>query len=137
MLRESDTGFLASALRRARPRLERALRRAVRQQAEALLRAKRGNCYAAAEALYHILGGKRAGWTAMVIRLKSPEASNTETHWYLRHKSGLVIDPSRRQFNEPGWWPTPDYSKGRATWFLTKRPSKRAKRVMEILTWHE
>lgn len=87
---------------------------------------KRGNCYVASEALYHILGGKREGWTPMRMRTRS------DTHWFLRHKSGLIIDPSRRQFRA-----LPDYRKGRGSGFLTKTPSRRTLALMEILTWQK
>lgn len=65
------------------------------------------------------------GWNVMRI-LKC----QGDTHYYLEHDNGMIIDPSRRQFKR-----LPDYSKGRRTGFLTKRPSKRAVALMEILTW--
>lgn len=86
---------------------------------------RRGNCYAAAEALYHILGGKSAGWKPMCMRTK------TDTHWFIKHDSGLILDPSRAQFGGR----FPDYSKARGKGFLTKQPSRRAKALMEQLTW--
>lgn len=98
-------------------------------------RQRRGNCYAASEALYHILGGKAAGWTPMHIKMTDPGASNTENHWFLRHKSGMILDPSTQQFDHPGWWKRPDYSKARGSGFLTKRPSRRARALMKRLTW--
>lgn len=84
----------------------------------------RGNCYVASEALFHILGGKAEGWQAM--RVKVPG----DTHWYLRHRSGVIVDPSRCQFTR-----LPPYGKGRAAGFLTKQPSKRARALMDTLTW--
>lgn len=92
--------------------------------------AKWGNCYVASEALYHILGGKRAGWTPMRIRL-GPNC----VHWFLKHKSGLILDPARRQFRAKGWCRAPDYTKARGSGFLTKWPSERARRLMRRLTW--
>lgn len=86
---------------------------------------KRGNCYVVSEAAYHILGGKRAGWKPMVMR------TSTDTHWFLRHESGMVLDLSRRQFHGQ----LPDYSKARGSGFLTKRPSKRARILIERMTW--
>lgn len=84
-----------------------------------------GNCYAAAEALYHILGGKASGWRPMVLRL-----NKGATHWWLEHTSGLRLDPSVQQFVVP-----PDYNLGRGCGFLTKRPSKAARKLMAALTW--
>lgn len=85
---------------------------------------KRGNCYVSCEALYHLLGGKAAGYKPM--RLKHER----DTHWYLQHSSGLIIDPTSSQFKTP-----PDYSKGVGCGFLTKRPSKRAALLMTTLVW--
>ena len=84
----------------------------------------RGNCYVASEALYHVLGGKAAGYTPMRMRV------GRETHWFLRHSSGLIPDPSVRQFRR-----TPDYSLARGSGFLTRRPSKRAKALIKVLTY--
>jgi hypothetical protein len=84
----------------------------------------RGNCYASSEALYHLFGGKEAGWKPTVLRHEG------STHWYLTHRSGLVVDPTAAQFRKP-----PDYSKGRGCGFLTKKPSRRARRIMDILLW--
>jgi hypothetical protein len=85
---------------------------------------RRGNCYAASEALYHILGGKRAGWKPMHLKGRGIG------HWYLQHKSGMILDPSGRQFDKK-----PDYSKGKGCGFLTKRPSVRARMVIDTLTY--
>lgn len=86
---------------------------------------KRGNCYVASEALYHVLGGKAAGWKPMRVRLPD------DVHWFLKHESGLIVDPSRKQFG--GY--LPDYTLARGSGFLTKRPSKRARALMKNLTW--
>lgn len=85
---------------------------------------RRGNCYVASEALYHALGGKRAGWTPMRMRVPG------DTHWFLRHASGVIVDPSRQQFRKPL-----DYSKARGAGFLTRRPSKRARILLDTLTF--
>jgi hypothetical protein len=87
---------------------------------------KRGNCYVSCEALYHLIGGKLAGWKAMTLRHEG------DVHWYLIHKSGLIIDPTISQFKKK-----PDYSKGRGRGFLTKKPSKRAVEMMEIMVWQK
>lgn len=96
---------------------------------------RRGNCYYATEALFHILGGRRAGWKAMRLTLGEGQRGGLETHWFLLHQSGVIVDPSRRQFQAKDWWPAPDYSQGRGAGFLTKRPSRKARKLIELLTW--
>jgi hypothetical protein len=86
----------------------------------------RGNCYAASEALYHLLGGKRAGWKAMYMNTKE-----TGHHYLLQHKSGLILDPTVKQFGGL----KPDYSKAKGIGFLTKRPCKRTRELMERILW--
>ena len=86
----------------------------------------RGNCYAACEALYHLIGGKEAGWKPMQMKHEG------DSHWFLKHSSGLVIDPTVRQFKKK-----PKYSKARGRGFLTKSPSYRAEWLMYHLTWKE
>lgn len=92
---------------------------------------KRGNCYAASEALYHIMGGKKAGWKPMRFPLVGPN-KRMDTHWFLKHVSGLVIDISVRQFKTK-----PDYRDAVGSGFLTKKPSKRARRLINELTWQQ
>lgn len=79
-----------------------------------------GHCYVASEAMYHALGGKDAGWTPHQI---THEGS---PHWFLRHKSGAIVDPTADQFKTPV-----PYDKARGKGFLTKKPSKRAQIVLE------
>lgn len=75
-----------------------------------------GHCYILSEAAFHLLGGKKAGWTPQHIRHLDM------SHWYLKHKDGTILDLSVDQF------PTkPNYQNGRGNGFLTKKPSKRAK----------
>ena len=83
-----------------------------------------GNCYATSEALYHLLGGKDAGWTPM--QMKHEKVS----HWFLRHSSGLVLDVTAQQFDTP-----PDHSTARGREFMTKEPSERARDLMHQLLW--
>lgn len=85
---------------------------------------KRGNCYITSEALYHLLGGKRAGWTPIRSRV------GNDTHWALRHKSGFILDATVRQFKR-----RPKYDGFQGSGFLTKHPSKRARNLMEIILW--
>jgi hypothetical protein len=85
----------------------------------------RGNCYVVSEAVYHILGGKKAGWKPMVMR------TDTDTHWFLIHQNGLILDLSQKQFNGK----LPDYSKARGSGFLTKKPSNRAQQLIQRMTY--
>jgi hypothetical protein len=86
----------------------------------------RGNCYVTAEALFHNLGGRKAGWKPMFLRLDCGES-----HWFLKHESGLILDASAPQFRGK----LPNYSQARGHGFLTVRPSKRARVLMKELTW--
>lgn len=76
------------------------------------------------EALFHLLGGKAGGWKPMRMRHEG------DTHWFLKHSSGLIVDATVSQFQK-----TPDYSKAVGSGFLTKRPSRRAKELMRKLVW--
>ena len=85
---------------------------------------QRGNCYVASEALYHLIGGKAAGWTPMRMRTWN------DTHWFLRHESGVILDPTMGTLTTG----KPDYELGRGCGFLTKQPSKRAVVLMGHIT---
>lgn len=87
----------------------------------------RGNCYVASEALYHLLGGKKAGWTPVFMNTRA-----TGNHWFLKHESGLILDATSQQFKRGI---KPDYSRGRSRGFLTRRPSRRAQQLMNDLVW--
>jgi hypothetical protein len=93
---------------------------------------KRGNCYVTSEALYHLLGGKKAGYKPMVMRHEG------DTHWFL-YQTGVtvngvkvdkILDPTVSQFKT-----RPDYTKARGSGFLTKKPSKRARELMKKMVW--
>ena len=79
----------------------------------------RGQCYVISEALYHFLGGKVEGWTPQVVRHEG------NTHWYLKHRDGLIVDATAAQFKTPV-----PYHKGRGCGFLTKKPSRRTRQLM-------
>lgn len=89
---------------------------------------RRGNCYVTCEALYHLLGGKKAGYVPHRLRHEG------DVHWYLVHRAtgegDMIIDPTVSQFKT-----RPDYSKGVGAGFLTKKPSKRARDMMRRLVW--
>jgi hypothetical protein len=83
----------------------------------------KGPCYPASEALYTLLGGKRAGLTPMRIRHEGVP------HWYLRWETvagTFYIDPTSSQFKSPV-----PYESGVGCGFLTKGPSKRAVAIIE------
>ena len=82
----------------------------------------KGQCYPASEAVYHLLGGKKAGLTPVV----------GPNHWWLKTKTGEIIDVTKDQFPE-GY---PYYHDGRGCGFLTKKPSKRAQRIIETVQAH-
>ena len=87
---------------------------------------RKGNCYFTSEAVYHLLGGKDAGWKPM--RLTHEGTS----HWYIQHESGFRIDLTKDQFKTE-----PDYSKGKGNGFLTKKPSFRAAALIDLLQWYD
>ncbi len=78
-----------------------------------------GHCYVASEAAYYMLGGKEEGWKPMHMYHLG------ESHWFLKHESGFILDLTYNQFKSPL-----DYSKARGMGFLTKVPSKRAKKLL-------
>jgi len=83
-----------------------------------------GHCYVASEAMYHLLGGVRSGYTPQQINHEG------ESHWYLRHKeTGKILDPTANQFETPV-----PYEKGRGKGFLTAHPSVRARTVIAGIT---
>ena len=78
-----------------------------------------GHCYAASEALYHLLGGKGAGWTPVRLRHEGGP------HWFLRHLDGTVLDPTSDQFDTPV-----PHTEGVGCGFLTRQPSARAAEII-------
>lgn len=87
----------------------------------------RGNCYVTAEALFHLLGGKQAGWKPMCVRHRG------DTHWFLQHETGMIVDPVARGLWAKHEWP--DYSKARGKGFLTANPSERAIQMMLAMSY--
>lgn len=103
--------------------------------------ARRGNCYVTIEALWHLLGGKKSVWQPAYVKHEG------DTHWFLAKKTFwwvaknkkpvegfwknvMILDPTRKQFRK-----RPPYELGRACGFLTKNPSKRAKKLMNKMLW--
>lgn len=92
----------------------------------------RGNCYVTCEALWHLLGGMKSNWTPHVYRFASGE-----THWFLRHNVlHIVLDPTRKQFTKLSDWEMKNlYYEARGCGFLTKKPSRRAAKLMKEMLW--
>jgi len=81
-----------------------------------------GLCYIAAEALFHLDGGREK---YLIEHVKMPSGI---THWYLRKREGFtVVDITIEQFYDN----PPDHSKGKGGNFLTKKPSKRAQVIID------
>lgn len=80
----------------------------------------KGTCglysYIGNETLFHLLGGKDGGYTAMIRKV------NNDTHWYLRDRDGKYLDVTKDFFTDDPI----DYSSGKGTSFMSKRPSKRS-----------
>ena len=88
---------------------------------------RRGNCYVACEALFHLLGGYASGWHPRYVKHEG------DTHWYLLQKeTNLILDPTSSQFKTK-----PDYTKSKGCGFLTNHPSKRARELMEKIVWQK
>lgn len=90
-----------------------------------------GHCYAAAEALFHMVGGRAKGWLPCVMsNLTWQEGLDPgETHWFIRHeRTGEILDPTARQFDV-----LVPYERSKGCGFLTKGPSRRARVIMERL----
>ena len=61
-----------------------------------------GHCYVASQALYSLLGAKKAGYSPLCMQHEGG------SHWaILREKDGAILDPTVAQFKT-----IPDYSKG-------------------------
>lgn len=109
-----------------------------------------GHCAVATEALYHIAGGREAGFIPTVCAYQADdkgmyfgpdaqkEGRHRETHWWLRAPNdkgergkGDILDVTVGQYDEP--FP---YEKGRGTGFMQpqKKPSKRAQIVIDRVT---
>ena len=100
-----------------------------RAAAEAAGKASAGHCYAASEALFHLLGGSASGWVPQVVGHQSwPEGLGPGgTHWYLKNRrTGEVLDPTAEQFLPL----SVPYGAGRGCGFLTAGPSRRARVII-------
>jgi hypothetical protein len=86
---------------------------------------RKGNCYVTCEALYHLLGGKKAGYKPMFMYHED------QPHWFLSCGWGKSwIDPTAKQFKT-----SPNWSLAKGKGFLTKHPSKKARLLMKQLLY--
>lgn len=81
-----------------------------------------GHCYVASEALFHLLGGKEAGWE--VHRVRHHDAN----HWFLDHPEYGLLDVTAKQYDDDV-----PYHDSRRTGFLTPYASKRAAKLIELV----
>lgn len=79
-----------------------------------------GHCYVASEAAYYLLGGREEGWQPCHIYHLGA------SHWYLRHSTGAILDLTAEQFQSPL-----NYENGGGKGFLTNKPSKRCKLLLQ------
>lgn len=96
-----------------------------------------GLCYVAAEAGYHLLGGKKAGWRPFFVKVSGVP------HWFIEYipsapywLRSMRLDPCGSQFKDDENW-MPHYPDAVGKGFLTNKPSKRAqiliKRVKQYI----
>ena len=86
-----------------------------------------GHCAVAAEAAYHILGGRARGWVPMVL---PKHVLGNNTHWWIENRiTGERFDPTAEQW---GSAPIP-YHLGKGCGFMAPngRPGRRARIVIE------
>ena len=92
--------------------------------AEPQARPYTGHCYVAAEAAYHLLGGRAVGLHPMSV-----SREHGGPHWFLVDDAGNIIDPTSEQFAQRELERLYAHARGRG--FLTKQPSRRARIVMD------
>lgn len=88
-----------------------------------------GHCYAASEAIFHMLGGVGQGWGAQVLTSRTwPEGLRKgQTHWFLKNRlTGAIIDATSGQFGNL----VPKHEAGVGCGFLTRTPSRRAAEII-------
>lgn len=98
-----------------------------------------GLCFAATNAVYHLLGGKAAGLTPMnatyydpeLARL-APETQGRASHWWIRDADGAYIDPTADQYTVFG--ETPPYEIGVGRGFNTRvdQPTQAGQKIIDL-----
>lgn len=86
-----------------------------------------GHCYAASEALFHLLGGFDSDFRPCRVKLKEAHGQIPAgtRHWWLIDSAGRRLDISGEQF--PERFP---YEQGTNGGFLTRVPSERARKFI-------
>jgi hypothetical protein len=88
-----------------------------------------GCCYVATEALFH-LWGRENGFTPMRVKYRL-NCKTTGMHWFLEQRAtGLQVDITADQFPKRR---EPDYENAIPCGFMTKKPSKRARQVIDAV----
>lgn len=85
-----------------------------------------GHCYVATEAAFYLLGGKEEGWYPQFVRVAG------YPHWYLKHSSGFIFDPTASQFKIDI-----PYDQGKGKGFLSQKPSKRCCQLMRQINFNK
>lgn len=116
------------------------IRKAIRQDAQGEFLSKymepqksntyQGYCYVAAEAFFHLI--RRKGYKMVYLDVGDyfslHERFPQTTHWYITTPDGRIIDPTADQYPHG-----PPYELGRNCGALTKKPSKRARKLMSAV----
>ena len=90
----------------------------------------RGQCYFASEAAFYLLGEYRSGWVPQRVRLRFE--GHSEVHYYLRHQdTKAIFDITADQYDVE-----PPYEYGKGCGFVTKVPSKGAKKILDRVQDH-
>ena len=82
-----------------------------------------GHCYAASEALFHMLGGKKAGYASYHVNVDG------ESHWLIK-TGNAVLDPTAGQFAGMQFADLTIQIVSSPCGFLTKQPSTRAAEII-------
>lgn len=83
-----------------------------------------GHCYVVTEALFHLMGGKEAGYCGVTTQHEGGP------HWWLRGPDGAIHDGTALQFQTPV-----PYERGRGCGFQGRpgQPSARARVLIEAV----
>lgn len=84
-----------------------------------------GHCYVASESLWYMLSEHQR----TVLKPHYLKVGD-QTHWFLKSKDGVVVDPTAKQFRF-----ALDYTKAKGCGFLTKTPSIRSQVLLKRLTY--
>lgn len=90
--------------------------------------ASAGHCYVATEALYHLMGGKRSGFTPT----SGPCPGGS--HWWLQDDEGRIIDVTGDQFTAKELRKIHAFGRGRGFMGKPGVPSARARELIARVT---